>query len=167
MEDYQGAEADCNLALERNPFIVDAYEVRGLSRLSIGKFKEAAADYDMGLKYYPENQIFLLNKAIALQNDKDYPASRATFDVLLEKYPKYDKAYLGRAQLFLAEKDTISAMSDIDKCIEANENNVTAYLVRSDLKLRTSHDYESALADMNAAIKLEPKQADFSSIVHI
>ncbi len=161
LEDFQGAEADCNLALERNPFIVDAYEVRGLSRLSIGKFKEAAADYDMGLKYYPENQIFLLNKAIALQNDKDYPASRATFDVLLEKYPKYDKAYLGRAQLFLAEKDTISAMSDIDKCIEANENNVTAYLVRSDLKLRTSHDYESALADMNAAIKLEPKQADF------
>ena len=27
LEDYRGAEKDCDLAIERNPFIVDAYQV--------------------------------------------------------------------------------------------------------------------------------------------
>ena len=28
LEDYIGAEEDCSLAIERNPFIIDAYQVR-------------------------------------------------------------------------------------------------------------------------------------------
>ena len=32
LEDYPGAESDATLALDRNPFIVDAWEVRGYAR---------------------------------------------------------------------------------------------------------------------------------------
>ena len=32
LEDFRGAEEDCNLCLERNPFITGAYQVRGIAR---------------------------------------------------------------------------------------------------------------------------------------
>ena len=38
LEDYQGAEADCDEAIKRNPFVVGAYQVRGLARIRQSKF---------------------------------------------------------------------------------------------------------------------------------
>ena len=32
LEDYRGAEEDATLCIERNPFITDAYQVRGVAR---------------------------------------------------------------------------------------------------------------------------------------
>lgn len=159
LEDYQGAEADCSLAIEKNPFLVDAYELRGLSRLSLGRFDAAVADYDFGLRYYPENRIFLLNKAIAQQNGKDYEAARQTFDLLLGKFPRYDKGYLGRSHLNLVEKDSLAALADAERCLEVNENNIDAYLIRADIRLNRDKDYAAALEDVNQAIRLEPKRA--------
>jgi tetratricopeptide (TPR) repeat protein len=43
LEDYIGAEEDCNSSIERNPFVVDSYQVRGLSLIYQGKFDEAMA----------------------------------------------------------------------------------------------------------------------------
>lgn len=31
LDDFQGAEKDCSEAIERNPFVVSAYQVRGLA----------------------------------------------------------------------------------------------------------------------------------------
>ena len=33
LDDFQGAESDCSEAIERNPFVVSAYQVRGLARI--------------------------------------------------------------------------------------------------------------------------------------
>ncbi len=161
LEDYAGAEADCSLAIERNPFIVDAYQVRGISRQVMKKNEEAIADYDVGLKYLPENKIFLLNKAIAQQELKKYDDSEKTFKTLLSYYPKYDNAYLGMAQLYLAKGDTIAALEGVSKSIELNRNNSDAYVMRADIMIRNKSDYAKALADMDSAIRLEPKHADY------
>ena len=160
LEDYKGAEEDCSLAIERHQFIIDAYEVRGLSRLSIGKYKEAVTDYDFGLKYYPENRTFMLNKAIAQEKSDDYAGALATYDDLLKKFPRYDQGYLGRARLYLVQKDTVAAFSDANRCVELNENNTSAYLLRADIELNANKNYENALYNMDKAIKLEPKHAD-------
>ena len=33
LDDYRGAENDCTEAIERNPYVVSAYELRGLCRI--------------------------------------------------------------------------------------------------------------------------------------
>ena len=33
LDDFQGAENDCTEALQRNPFVVSAYQVRGIARI--------------------------------------------------------------------------------------------------------------------------------------
>lgn len=159
LEDYSGAEADCTMAIDRNPFVVDAYEVRALSRLQTGKYLDAVKDYDKGLEFLPENKVFMLNKAIALQNAGEFGDSHAAYDELLQKFPKYDKGYLGRAQLCLAEKDSLAALPDLDKCLELNANTIEAYLMRADIHYGKSKDYEAAVKDLDAAVKLSPKEA--------
>ena len=47
--DYKGAEDDATLCIDRNPFIVDAYQVRGVARQNSRKFAEAITDYDKAL----------------------------------------------------------------------------------------------------------------------
>jgi tetratricopeptide (TPR) repeat protein len=34
LDDFTGAEADCTEAIQRNPFVVDCYQVRGLARVN-------------------------------------------------------------------------------------------------------------------------------------
>ena len=161
LDDYQGAEQDCDKALDINPFIVDAYQVRGIARQTLGKLSEAVSDYDMGLKYLPEEKVFLINKAICQEELKEYDASAATYDRLLKLFPNYDRAYLARAQLMLAKGDTVSARTDVDKCISLNKTIPASYVIRSEIAMRHDGDYQAALNDMNQAIKLEPHYAGY------
>ena len=160
LEDYSGAEADCSLAIERNPFIVDAYEVRGISRQTLQKDSLAIIDYDFGLKYLPENKTFLLNKAVAQTNVKDFDGAEKTFDRVLQIYPKYDNAYLGLASLRLERGDTVGALDRIGKCIELNANNADAFIMRADIMIKNKSDYGKAVDDLSSAITLRPKNAD-------
>ena len=160
LEDYRGAEEDCSLALERNPFITDAYQVRGISRQTLKKDSLAIIDYNAGLKYLPENKVFLINKAVAQINIKDYDGSEKTFQSLIGYYPNYDNAYLGQASLRLERGDTVAALESISKCIELNANNGEAFIMRADIMIKNKSDYQSAVDDLGQAIKLEPKRAD-------
>ena len=38
LEDFRGAEQDCSNAIDRNPFVINAYQVRGLSRVYQGRY---------------------------------------------------------------------------------------------------------------------------------
>lgn len=161
LEDYRGAESDCSLAIERNPFIIDAYQVRGIARQTLKNNEGAIEDYDSGLKYLPENKIFLLNKAVAQQEIKDFDGADATLNRLMDIYPKFDNGYLCRAQLYLEKGDTAVAMDNLAKCLDLNSNNTNAYLMRADVRIKSRSDYKGALEDMDQAIKLEPKHADY------
>ncbi len=161
LDDYSGAEEDCNKALEINPFIVDAYQVRGIARQTLNKNEEAIADYDMGLKYLPEEKVFLINKAICQEELKDYAGSESTYSSLLKLYPNYDRGYLARAQLMLVSGDTARALEDVNKCISITKNIATAYVIRSQISMSRDKDYKAALSDMNEAITLEPHYAGY------
>lgn len=50
LEDFQGAEADCDKAIQRNPFVVGAYQIRGLARIRQNKFDGAIEDYQTAFK---------------------------------------------------------------------------------------------------------------------
>lgn len=161
LDDYAGANEDATLAIQRNEFIIDAYEVRGVARQNLGMHSEAVADYDKALEMLPDNKGILFNKAIAQSEMKDWDAARASFDRLVEKYPKFDNAYLGRAQLLTATCDTVAALADIARAIDINPNAVNGYVMRADLAIKRSSDFESALNDMNEAIRLQPRNVGY------
>lgn len=161
LEDYRGAEADASAAIERNPFIAGAYEVRGAARQNLGRPDDAIADYDKALEQLPESREILFKKALAQEEVKQYDAARETYATVLRYHPRYDNAYVGRARLNLATGDTVAALADADKAISINRNNVNAYLIRADVAISSEKDYAKALADMDEAIKLQPRYSGF------
>ena len=161
LEDYGGAEQDAGLAIERNPFIVDAYQVRGVARQNLGNFKGAVEDYDAGLKLMPEDKNLLINRAICQTALKNYDEAQQSFDRLLSLDRRNDRAYIGLAQMNLERKDTTMALENLNKGIELNKNNATAYVMRAEIATRSHGDFESALADMDSAIMLEPRYAGY------
>lgn len=161
LDDYRGAEADASTAIEYNPFITDAYEVRGVARQNQGKTREAIADYEEALSMLPENRQIMFNKALAEEEIKEYDASLASFDKLLKAHPNFGNGYVGRAKTLLAMGDTVRAKADLDKALSINKNITNAYLIRADIAINANGDYTAALADMDEAIKLQPKYAGF------
>ncbi len=159
LEDYQGAEADATAAIERNPFITDAYEVRGVARQNLGKHAEAIADYDKALTQLPDNRGILYNKALAQEEVKDYDGARESYDRLLKVHPRFDNGYVGRAKLSLATGDTVAAKNDLDQAISLNKNIANAYILRAEIAIKSARDYPGALADMDAAVRLQPHNA--------
>lgn len=159
LEDYRGAEEDASTAVELNPYLTDAWEVRGVARQNLGKNAEAIADYDKALELLPRNRQLLFNKALALQDQGRLEGADSTFNQLLQYYPGFDSGYLGRARLNLEKGDTLNASADIDKALSINKNALNAYIMRADIAINKAQDFESALSDMNEAIRLQPRLA--------
>ncbi len=161
LEDYAGAEADVTGALERNPFLTDAYELRGVLMQNTGRPAQAISDYNKALEMSPQNRSILFNKALAQQEIENYEGADSTFSQLIRYYPGYAEAYLGRARMNLLRGDTIMARTDIDRALEMDKNAVNGYIMRADIAINSARDYQQALDDMNYAIKLQPKYAGF------
>lgn len=161
LEDYKGAERDASTAIEHNPFITDAYELRGVIRQNMGLHQEAIDDYTEALKLLPGNRGILYNKALAQEEIKDYDGAETSFEQLLQNYPNFEGGYLGRAKLYLAKGDTLKASADVDKALSINKNAVNGYVLRADIAINSQKNYAQALEDMNEAIKLQPKFAGY------
>ena len=159
LEDYTGAEADASTAIEYNPYLTDAWEVRGVARQNLNRLPEAVSDYEHALDLLPRNRQLLFNKALAEQDMKEYTKADSTFSALLESYPGFDSGYLGRARLRLEQNDTVAAAADIDKALSINKNAANAYILRADISINRDSDFESALGDMDEAIRLLPRVA--------
>ena len=160
LEDYGGAEEDATQALTLNPFLTDAYEVRGVARQNLGRDREAVGDYDSALAMIPRNRQLLFNKALALTDIGEYSRADSTFTELLDYFPAFDNGLLGRARLYLATGDTVAASRDIDRALGLNRNALNAYIMRADIAIHSdSADYHSARADMDEAIRLQPRMA--------
>ncbi len=159
LEDYEGAEEDCTLAIDRNKFKTESYKLRGFARQNMGKDSLAVTDYDMGLQYNPQDKYFLYYKAVAQTGMKKGKDAEDTFAYLLRLYPQFEEGYAARGRLRAAEGDTVGALADLDKAISISKNLINAYLMRAQIEANQKK-WEGALADMDAAIRLEPQEAD-------
>lgn len=162
LDDFRGAAADATLAIERNPFITDAYEVRGVVRQNSGDLKGAIEDYRKVLEMMPVNKGVLFNLAMAQQEAGQPDSAEVTFRELFRIAPGYERAYTGYAALLLERGDTVGAQENIDKALEVNRFNVGALIFHANLAMKRGKEgFQTALADMDEAIRLEPRQPSF------
>ncbi len=162
LEDYNGAEQDASLALDRNPFIIDAYQVRAVARQNMRNYNGAIEDYESALKLNPEEKTFLVNRAVCLTEVKRYAEADSAFRRVMSMDSKSDKPVLGLAHMYLMTGDTVKALEYINKSIEMSTKNAMAYVLKAEILMRGQNkDYEGALAAMDEAITLEPRNASF------
>ncbi len=159
LDDFKGAEEDAAKALQLNPFLTDAWEVRGVARQNLNDLSGAISDYKRALDLLPRNRQILFNMALAQSDAKQTASADSTFTELLRFYPGFENGYLGRARLLLTEGDTVKASADIDKALSINKNALNAYVMRAGIAMQKDQNFEQALADLNTAVKLEPRHA--------
>lgn len=158
LDDYQGAEADCDSAIQRNPFVVGAYQIRGLARIRQNKFDGAISDYRTALKYDPENVVLWHNLSLCHIQKEDYEAAKDDLGKLLTIAPRYTRAYLMRGEVFLRQNDTISALNDFDKAIELDRYDADGWGARAVVRIQQGK-YQEAEADLDQAIHLSVRNA--------
>ncbi len=153
LEDFAGAETDARKATQLNPFLPDAWEVRGVASQCLGNHLAAIGYYDEALALLPHNRQILFNKALAQEASDLFESADSTYSELLASYPRFDAGYLGRAQLNIHRGDTVAARADLDRALELNANSVGALSLRAAL---SRDDPAAALADMERAVTLQP-----------
>ena len=158
LEDFQGAESDCDEAIRRNPFVVGAYQIRGLARIRQAKFDGAIEDYQMALKYDPENLVLWHNLSLCHMQKEDYLAAKEDLGKLLVIAPRYTPAYLMRGEVYLKENDTIQALHDFDKAIELDRYNADGWNARAIVRIQQGL-YKEAEGDLNQAIHLSVRNS--------
>jgi len=159
LDDYSGAEADASRCIEINPFIKDAYRVRAVARHNSHKFDEAIGDYEKCLELHPDDKDMMLNMAMCELARKHYNEADSCLKWCLERDSTNERVYLGLAQLRLEQEDSVRALDCLSKAIEINKNDVQAYLMRCEIYFSNLKDMEKASADIDEAIKLEPRNA--------
>lgn len=161
LDDLEGADEDATACIERNPYFNNVFYLRGFVRHSKGDYDAAIADYKQGLSYNSSDRNLLFSVAMAYVQNKDYAAADSMYSNLLSQYPKYAAAYVTRGQFNILRGDTVAARADIDKAITVDKNLAMAYELRALLRIESDEDYQGALADMNEAVKLQPKNTSF------
>ena len=92
-EDYNGAVIDLSEALEKNPFFVDAYNVRGIISSKNDDHESAINDYNEGLSLEPGNTNLLVNRGSSKIAVKQYESAIADFDLVLNRITSYNVCY--------------------------------------------------------------------------
>ena len=110
LDDYAGAEADCSEAIERNPYIVGSYELRGLCRIQQKNFEGAINDYDKALRYNPEAQGLWYNRALCRIQQKDYEGALNDLDTMSTHWSKNARIPAMKAEAYMMQKDTTLAI---------------------------------------------------------
>lgn len=90
--DLQAALADCNESLRLAPSVPAVLGSRGLVLLKLGRFDEAIADYDAGLKLYAKSAISLYGRGVARRKKGDIAGGDA--DIATAKAMRGDVADL-------------------------------------------------------------------------
>ncbi len=158
LDDYQGAEADCDSAIHRNPFVVGAYQIRGLARIRQEKYDGAIEDYRAALRHDPENLVLWHNLSLCHIQKKDYETAKEDLGRLLTISPRYTPAFLMRGEVHLKQKDTLQALADFDKVIEVDRFNPDGWGARAIVRLQQKK-YKDAENDLDRAIHLSARNS--------
>ncbi len=158
LEDYRGAEQDCNYALQRNPFVVSAYQVRGLSRVYQGRYTDAINDFREGLQLDPDNNALRHNLILCLSRLDRNEEALLEADTLVAQSPKYAPALAMRSDLLWDMGDSIGALEWVNKALDVNRYD-PAMLHHRGVMLARLERYEEAEADLDRSIYLDPTNA--------
>lgn len=159
LDDFQGAETDCSIAIERKKFFTEAYKLRGFSRLRLGKDSLALVDFKTGLRDNPVDRDFLYYKGIAETELKLYEAADSTFSRLMTLSPNFYEAITARAHLRLERGDTAGCLDDIEKSLKLSNVQINPYAMKIDI-LQKRCDWEGATDAISELVRLNPENPD-------
>ena len=137
---------------------LDALMLAGMASRTLGQLEAAEGYFARAVQAAPENADIANIHANALAALGHYERAIAAFDRLLAKHPGHIDAHCNRALALIEAGAFADAINACDVLLKRGDDNARILSIRATAKQRM-HALESALADMERAIALEPKRA--------
>ncbi|MFN8657162.1 MAG: protein kinase [Candidatus Obscuribacterales bacterium] len=171
-ETYEGKNlVQWTALIEKDPDNADLYVDRGILHDMRDERTNAVDDFTRALELEPDNYWAYVRRSSVNNMLANYSDALADANKLIELYPDADRPYEARAFVESATEQYDDAIADLDRAIKSAENQPQPdtttlayehyYLSCAYLKLSR---FDRALAEINEAIRLEPRNAAFLTI---
>jgi tetratricopeptide (TPR) repeat protein len=161
-EDYQGALADYNRAIQLKPNYAIAYNYRGqLKARKLNDKQGALADFNRAIQINTNYADAYQARAELKSSIQDLQGALADYNRVIQLSPTSEEAYLNRASLkYWDFKDYRGALADYNRAIELNPN-YSGFAFGQKIYIKTAylHDFQGALADYDREIQRSPNYA--------
>lgn len=158
LEDHQGAEIDCDNAVERNPYMAEYFVLRAFCRINRQRYELAEADYAKALSINPDDHNSWHNMVICQMELKEYERADSALDEMIHKWPKEAKEYTMKAQVAFSRGDSITAEKWVDHAIEVNAFEGPAWSMKAMMQA-SRKEFAEAEASLDKAIVQTPRSA--------
>jgi tetratricopeptide (TPR) repeat protein/uncharacterized RDD family membrane protein YckC len=158
--DHSKALADFDSALALNSNLDTAVVGRAITFVNSGQSERALPDFDHAIALHPSAPRLYVGRGDAFNNLKKYDQAIADYDQALALDPNDDEALNDRATALFAKGQYAEAIRGFDAALElATSPDPKVLGNRCSAKVMAG-DIDSAFADCDAALKLEPGNAD-------
>ncbi|WP_443749835.1 DUF3857 domain-containing protein [Asticcacaulis solisilvae] len=150
-------EWDKVIAVEPSAY---AYAMRAQDRLNTDR-QQKFDDIDAGIKADPKSDLPLLVRAAFWLSEKNYDKALADADAAMALAPKDEQPHTVRARIYFAQGKIEQGLADYDALKAINPSGGSAFNGSCWERATRNIQLDTALADCEAAVKLEPKRANY------
>ncbi|KAM6181649.1 tetratricopeptide repeat protein 6 [Erethizon dorsatum] len=154
MGQRQNAMKDYQAAIALDPKYSLAYFNAGNIYFHHRQFSQASDYYSKSLKFDPENEYVLMNRAITNTILNKYEEAKEDFACVIDRCPFWAAVYFNRAHLYCCLKQYDLAEEDLSRALSLKPNDVLVYNLRAEVRGKIGLT-EEAMADYNQALDLE------------
>lgn len=130
-----------------------------MTRQAMANWRDSVRLTDYFVKIYPDDPTAYLNRGLAYQEVKEFPAAIADFTSALVINPGYAEAYNRRALVYYETGDFERAIIDFSAAVRIDPNNAEIYFNRGNV-FYDMRVYNEAEADYTRAINLDSTRAE-------
>ncbi len=156
--DLDGALADYDQALARDPHNVEALSRRALAERDKGDFDRALADYNTVLTLAPNNADAYSNRGYIRQRQGDLDGALADYTEALSRKPTSAEAFYNVGLIKVRRGDIDGGIEAFNKAVDLDPKLARVYYNRGNAK-NTEGDVDGAIADYTRAIEIDPSNA--------
>ncbi len=160
MQDFEGAIAAYNTALEQSPNDPDILIKRGEAKSKLKNYQGALADIDDALHINSRQPVAYKKRGDVKFEMGDHSDALADYDEAIRLNPQYWEAYDRRGNTKLQTGDPSGALEDINRAIAFKSDDSTLYSNRALVKAALK-DYTGALEDCETAIAINPEHGPY------
>lgn len=156
--DYTGAEMDCNIAIERNPFQPGAYYTRGFIYKQIRELEKAEKDFSEALIFAPENKTYIAIRADVRAELQQYDLALEDINHLLHRDPHSAALHFEKGSICLRSNDTVCALASFTTATEYDSQNPANWSALGLVQIMQNNENE-ALVSLTKSIDKGSKWA--------
>ncbi len=157
--DFDGAVADFNQAISLDPSDSEYLIERGNTHDARGDLDRAIADHSAAIKVNPNSANAFNSRGAALQRKGDYARAAADYAQVTKLQPKSPEAWSALCWArAIGERDLQQALQACNEALRIKPDAIDALDSRGFVQLKLNR-IDAAIADYDAALKIDPKYA--------